>query len=72
MIRRADIYNTSESEIINILVCVDGTHICTVFCDDYAIEDYERDTLKFFNVVTRSNGIITASIFVNEYIDFIE
>ena len=71
MTRRADIYKTLESKIINIAVCVDGTHICTVFCDDYAIENYERDTLKFFNIVTRSNGMVTASIFVNEYIDFI-
>ncbi len=72
MIRSAHIYKILESGIINVAVCVDGTHICTVFCDDYAIEDYERDTLKFFNIVTRSNGMITANIFVNEYIDFIE
>ncbi len=72
MIRCADIYKTLESDIVNIAVCVDGTYICTVFCDDYVIEDYERDTLKFFNIVTRSNGMITANIFVNEYIDFIE
>ncbi len=72
MIRSAHIYKILESGIINISVCVDGTRICTVFCDDYVIENYERDTLYFFNIVTSSNGIITTNIFVNEYIDFIE